>query len=126
MTRKPSGIFETRPALLERCRILISGVPLREAPSRLIQPNWFWRLADFPGKPVFFKRSDFVAAQMPPPNERLDDFFACTFYLMDVQDSADVPDKVRKHEIQLMFPKPLLRGVDGVARSHDAKRPIFR
>ena len=42
MARKPSGIFET--ALLERCRILISGVPLHEVPSRLIQPDWFRQL----------------------------------------------------------------------------------
>ena len=64
---------------------------------------------DFPVKIIILKRSDIVAARIPPWNERLDEFFARTFYLMDVQDSADVPDKVRKHEIQLMFPKPLLR-----------------
>jgi hypothetical protein len=44
MSRKPSGIFKTQPALLERCRILISCVPLHEVPSRLIQPDWFRQL----------------------------------------------------------------------------------
>jgi hypothetical protein len=112
MTHKLSGIFETRPALLEHCRILISGVPLHEAPFRLTQPNWFWRLSDFPEKPVFFKRSDFVAAQMSPSNERLDDFFACTYFLMDAQESPHVPDKIRKHEVRLMFPRLGRKAID--------------
>jgi hypothetical protein len=67
MTRKPSGIFETRPALLERCKILISGVPLHEAPSRLIQPDWFRQLVAHTG-------NEHVALQLinPPRPENCD------------------------------------------------------
>jgi hypothetical protein len=69
-------------------------------------------MSDFPEKPVFFRCSEFVATQMPPSNERFDEFFACTFYLMDVRESADIPDKVRKHEIQLMFPRLGRKAID--------------
>ena len=65
-----------------------------------------------PIKTIILKRSDIVAARIPLPNERLDEFFACTIYLMDVQESADVPDKVRKHEIQLMFPLLGCKAID--------------
>ena len=66
----------------------------------------------FPIKTIILKRSDIVPARIPPSNERLDEFFACTFYLMDVQETADVPDKVRKHEIQLMFPRLGRKAID--------------
>jgi hypothetical protein len=99
MTRKPCGISENSATLLERCMTL--------------QPNWFWQLAqDFPAQPVFFKRSDLVIDRIPPSNERVDDFFACIFYLMDVQERPDVPDKIRKHEIQLMFPRLGCKAID--------------
>ncbi|MEA3148899.1 MAG: hypothetical protein QOI53_4575 [Verrucomicrobiota bacterium] len=67
---------------------------------------------DFLIKTIILKRSDIVAARIPPSNERLDEFFACTFYLMDVQESAVVADKVRKREIQLMFPKLGRKAID--------------
>jgi hypothetical protein len=69
-------------------------------------------MSDFPEKPVFFKRSEFVATQMPPSNERLDEFFACIFSLMDAQQRQDVPDKIRKHEVRLMFPRLGRKAID--------------
>ena len=70
-------------------------------------------MSDFPEKPVFIKRSNFVAAQLPPSNERVDDFSACMlFYLMDVKERPDVPDKVRKHEIRLIFPRLGRKAID--------------
>ena len=50
--------------------------------------------------------SEFVATQMQPSNERLDEFFACTYY------RPDVPDKILKHEIQLMFPRLGRKAID--------------
>jgi hypothetical protein len=94
MTRKPSGIFETRTAL-----------------------------SDFPEKPVFFKRSDFVAAQMPPSNEHLDELVACVFYLTELRNGPYVPDKTRKLEIQRVFPKLGRKAVDfAFALASDGKR----
>jgi hypothetical protein len=64
-------------------------------------------------KPIFLKRSDNVLTRIPPSNERVDGFSACIlFYLMDVQERPDVPDKVRKHEIQLMFPRLGRKAID--------------
>jgi hypothetical protein len=59
-----------------------------------------------PTRTIILRRSDIVATRIPPSNERVDDFSACMlFYLMDVQERPDVPDKVRKHEIRLIFPR---------------------
>jgi hypothetical protein len=69
-------------------------------------------MSDFPEKPIFFRRSEFVATQMQPSNERLDEFFACTYYLTAVQERPDVPDKILKHEIQLMFPRLSRKAID--------------
>jgi hypothetical protein len=65
MSRKLSGIFATQPALLERCRILISGVPLHEAPSRLIQPDWFRQLVAHTGN----KHAALQLINLPRPKD---------------------------------------------------------
>jgi len=62
-------------------------------------------MSDFPEKPV-------VATQMPPSNERLDEFFACIFSLMDAQERQEVPDKIRKHKVRLMFPRLSRKAID--------------
>ncbi len=77
----------------------------------------------FPIKTIILKRSNIVASRIPRSNEGLDEYFACIFYLMDLQDRPDVPDKVRKHEIRLMFPSVGCKAIDvAVAKVFGRKR----
>jgi hypothetical protein len=61
---------------------------------------------DFPVKIIILKRSDIVAARIPPSNERLDEFFACTFYLMDVQEVRISPTKFASTKFNSCFRNP--------------------
>jgi hypothetical protein len=80
-------------------------------------------MSDFPKEPVFFKRSNFVAAPLAPSNEHLDELVACVFYLTELRNGPYVPDKTRKPEVQRMFPKLGPKAVDfAFALASDGKR----
>ena len=75
-------------------------------------------MSDFPNETITFERSAIVAAflssEIPPSNQRLYEFLTCLFYVNKVRDNFYVPDKIRKREILLMFPKLNSKLIDAV------------